>query len=145
MQDTQSSHHQLQQYLDCYLETNPATVLKQWDDDGWQGDSHVDTDETCLKYIALVLLDALKHNAKKIGLEVGCPVLIICNDEDYLLPAVPESMLSRGLDIVRDICGLERDRTGGILCLGIRSNNIELRIEMRKGLHIFEFPDLGNI
>jgi hypothetical protein len=23
MQDTQSSHQQLQQYLDCYLETNP--------------------------------------------------------------------------------------------------------------------------
>jgi hypothetical protein len=144
MQDTQSSHHQLQQYLDCYLETNPSTVLKQWDDDGWQGDSQVETDETCLKYIALVLLDALKHKAKKIGLEVGCPVLIICNDEDYLLPAAPESMLSRGLDIVRDICGLERDCTGGILCLGIRNESIELRIEKSKGLHIVELPDLKN-
>jgi hypothetical protein len=144
MQETQSSHQQLQQYLDCYLETNPSTVLKQWDYDGWQGDSLVDTDKKGLKYIALVLLDALKHKAKKIGLEVGCPVLIICNDEDYLLPAAPESMLSRGLEIVHDICGLERDRTGGILCLGIRSNSIELRIEMKKGLHIIEFPDLGN-
>ncbi len=145
MQDTQSSHQQLQQYIDCYLETNPSTVLKQWDEDGWQGDSQVETDETCLKYIALVLLDAMEHKAKKIGLEVGCPILIICNDEDYILPAVPESMLSRGLEIVCDLCGMQRDRTGGILCLGIRCDSIELRIEKRRGIHIIELPDLGNI
>jgi hypothetical protein len=145
MQDTQSRHQQLQQYIDCYLETNPSTVLRQWDDDGWQGDSQVATDETCLKYIALVLLDAMEHKAKKIGLEVGCPVLIICNDEDYILPAVPESMLSRGLEIVCDLCGMQRDRTGGILCLGIRCDSIELRIEKRRGIHIIELPDLENI
>ena len=145
MQDIQTSHMQLQQHLDGYLETNPSTVLKQWDYDGWQEDSQVNTDETCLKYIALVLLDAMEHKAKKIGLEVGCPVLIICNDEDYILPAAPESMLSRGLEIVRDICGMERDRTGGILCLGIRCDSIELRIEKKRGIHIIELPDLGNI
>jgi hypothetical protein len=145
MQETQSNHQQLQQYLDCYLETNPTAVLKQWDYDGWQEDSQLNTDETCLKYIALVLLDAMEHKAIKIGLEVGCPVLIICNDEDYILPAVPESMLSRGLEIVCDLCGMQRDRTGGILCLGIRCDSIELRIEKRRGIHIIELPDLGNI
>ena len=145
MQDTQSSHQQLQQYIDCYLETNPSTALKQQDDDGWQGDSQVDTDETCLKYIALVLLDALEHKAKKIVLEMGCPVLVACNEEDYMLPAAPESMLARGLEIVRDICGMEGGRTGNILCLGIRNDSIELRIEKSKGFHIIELPDLGNI
>lgn len=144
MQDTQSSHQQLQQYIDCYLETNPSTVLKQWDDDGWQGDSQVDTDETCLKYIALVLLDAMEHKAKKIVLEMGCPVLVACREEDYMLPTAPESMLSRGLEIVRDICGMEGGRTKGILCLGIRSDSIELKIEKSKGIHIIELPDLGD-
>ena len=145
MQDTQSSHQQLQQYIDCYLETNPTTVLKQWDDDGWQGDSQVDTDETCLKYIALVLLDAMEHKAKKIVLETGCPVLVACCEEDYMLPAAPESMLSRGLEIVRDICGMEGGRTEGILCLGIRSDSVELKIEKSKGIHIIVLPDLGNV
>ena len=145
MQDTQSSHQQLQQYIDCYLETNPTTVLKQWDDDGWQGDSQVDTDETCLKDIALVLLDAMEHKAKKIVLETGCPVLVACREEDYMLPAAPESMLSRGLEIVRDICGMEGGRTEGILCLGIRSDSIELKIEKSKGIHIIVLPDLGNV
>jgi hypothetical protein len=144
-QDAQNSHQQLQQYLNCYLETNPSTILKQWDDNRWQGDSHVDTDETCLKYIALVLLDAMAHKANKIGLEVGCPALIICNDEDYLLPTAPESMLARGLEIVCDICGMEKDRTNGILCLGVRCDSIQLRIEKRKGIHIIDLPDLGNI
>jgi hypothetical protein len=145
MQDTQSSHQQLQQYLDCYLETNPSTVLKQWDEDGWQGDSQVDTDETCLKYIALILLDAMEHKAKKIVLEMGRPVLVACNEEDYILPTAPKSILARGLEIVRDICGIEGDRTGGILCLGIRSDSIELRIEKSKGVHVIELPDPGNV
>ncbi len=145
MQDTQSSHQQLQQYLDCYLETNPSTVLKQWDEDGWQGDSQVDTDETCLKYIALILLDAMEHKAKKIVLEMGRPVLMACNEEDYILPTAPKSILARGLEIVRDICGIEGDRTGGILCRGIRSDSIELRIEKSKGVHVIELPDPGNV
>ena len=128
--------------MDCYLETNPSTVLKQWADDGWQGDSQVDTDETCLKYIALVLLDALEHKAKKIVVEMGCPVLVACSDEDYMLPTAPESMLARGLEILRNICGMEGGHTEGALCLGIRSDSIELRIEKSKGVHIIELPDL---
>jgi hypothetical protein len=40
---------------------------------------------------------------------------------------------------------MEGGRAEGILCLGIRSGSIELRIEKSKGIHIIELPDLGNV
>jgi hypothetical protein len=39
---------------------------------------------------------------------------------------------------------MEGGRTEGILCLGIRSDSVELKIEKSKGIHIIVLPDLGD-
>jgi hypothetical protein len=140
MRELDSPQKTLQGLLDCYLETSPKEVLRKWADDGWSGDAHVSTDETCLKYIALVLLDSLESRAQRTILEIGCPVLVDAGDEQHMLPVAPESMLARGLELLRDMCGLVGAEGERELSLGIRNDSIELRLFKSKALHIICFP-----
>jgi hypothetical protein len=140
MKDMSSPHTVLQGLLECYLETRPDELLRQWADTGWKSGGNVDIDETCLKYIALVLLDGIESRAEKIILEMGCPALVVAGKERHMLPPAPESMLARGLELVRDMCGLEGARGKGILCLGIKNDSIEILIEKSEALHILHLP-----
>ena len=136
IKDAASNHAILQGYIDCFLQTNQRKVLQQWADAEWTPDKDLEYDEVCLKYIALVILDAIANKAHKILLEMGCPVLVAAPGDSYMLPGAPESMLARGLEIIREICGISGGRAAGTLVLGIGSNSMELGIEKNAGLHV---------
>lgn len=140
MKGMSSPHTLLQGLLECYLETRPGELLRQWADTGWKPDANADIAETCLKYIALVLLDAIESRAEKIILEMGCPVLVVAGKQQHMLPPAPESMLARGLELVRDMCGMEGAQGNGTLCLGIKNDSFELMIEKSEALHILLLP-----
>ncbi len=142
MKDTGSDHAKLQGLIDCHLEINPKDALTQWADNDWKLDENVDSDEACLKYIALVLIEALENRAQKIVMEMGAPVLVVAAEGEHMLPAAPESILARGLEIMRDICGMAGARATGKLALGIRNDSLELDIEKSEALHIITFPPL---
>ena len=57
-----------------------------------------------------------------------------------MLPAAPESMLARGLEILRELSGMEGATAKGVLSLGIRNDSIELTIEKSEALHIIRLP-----
>ena len=140
MKDATSAHLSLQNLISCYIETNPAESLKSWADRNWKVESFEDADEACLKYIALLVLDGIDSRAEKIVLEKGCPALIVKKGSEHMLPAAPESMLARGLEILREISGMEGATAKGILSLGIRNDSIELTIEKSEALHIIRLP-----
>ena len=142
MKDTTNAHLELQNLVSCYLETNPADALKSWADRNWKTESHEDADEASLKYLALVLLDAIESRAQKIVLEKGCPVLIAAQGAEHMLPAAPESMLARGLELLREMCGMEGARSKSSLSLGIRNDSIDLEIVKSEALHIIYLPRL---
>ncbi len=142
MKDEQSYHSLLQQNIDCYLETVPAEQLREWADREWQEEPGIGVDEQALKYLALVIVDALESRAHRIVLEKGCPVLIAAGDGEHMLPAAPESILARGLEMLRDICGMEGGRSSGRLALGIRNDSLELQIEKSEALHVIHLPPL---
>jgi hypothetical protein len=142
MKENSSEHLALQNLISCYLETNPAEALKSWADDNWKTAAHEDADEASMKYFALVLLDAIESRAQKIILEKGCPALIAAPGGEHMLPAAPDSMLARGLELLREMCGMEGARSKGMLCLGIRNDSIELEIEKSEALHIIYLPRL---
>jgi hypothetical protein len=131
-----SYHAILQGYIDCLLETNPRDTLQQWAQKGWAPDQDIDYDEGCLKLIALVILDGIANRAHKILLEMGFPMLIATIGQSYMLPPAPESMLARGLEIIREICGMSGGRASGTLVLGIGNASMELGIEKNRGLHV---------
>ena len=142
MRDTSSSQLALQNLIDCYLETNPPEVLKAWADNNWKVEKHEDIDEACMKYLALVLLDAIESRAQKIILEKSCPVLIVSQNSQHLLPAASDSLLARGLEIVREICGMEGPEAEGVLSLGIRNDSLELKIKKSEAVHTIYLPAL---
>jgi hypothetical protein len=142
MRDTASAHLSLQNLISCYLETRPADALRSWADSNWKVEKHEDADEASLKYLALVVLDAIESRAQKIVLEKGCPVLIAAPGDEHMLPPAPESMLSRGLELLREMCGMEGGRSKGELSLGIRNDSIALTIEKSEALHIMYLPRL---
>lgn len=140
MKDATSAHLSLQNLISCYIETNPEEALKSWADRNWKVESHEDVDEASLKYVALIILDAIESRANKIVLEKGCPVLVAAKGSEHMLPAAPESMLARGLEILRELSGMEGATAKGILSLGIRNDSIELTIEKSEALHIIRLP-----
>jgi len=142
MKDVTSAHLALQNLISCYLETKPADALKSWADKDWKVEKHEDVDEASLKYLALIVLDAIESRAQKIVLEKGCPVLIAAPGGEHMLPAAPESMLARGLEMLREMCGMEGARSKGELSLGIRNDSIALAIEKSEALHIIYLPRL---
>jgi hypothetical protein len=107
MREPDNAQLKLQQLLDCYLDTDPAGVLRAWADSGWPGAAGASSDETCLKYIALVLLDSIANRARTTILEMGCPALVDAGAEQHMLPPAPASLLARGLELLREMCGLE--------------------------------------
>jgi hypothetical protein len=140
MKDATSAHQSLQNLISCYIETNPAEALKSWADKNWKVESFEDADEACLKYVALLILDAIDSRAEKIVLEKGCPALVAKKGSEHMLPAAPESMLARGLEILRELSGMEGATAKGVLSLGIRNDSIELTIEKSEALHIIRLP-----
>jgi hypothetical protein len=140
MRESENSQKTLQGLLDCYLETRPDEVLRSWADNGWAPDPLATIDETCLKYITLVLLDSIESRAEKTILEMGCPALVDSGSEQHMLPPAPESMLARGLELLREMCGLEAAQGDGLLYLGIRNDSIELRLHKSEAPHIIYFP-----
>jgi hypothetical protein len=140
MKDATSAHQSLQNLISCYIETNPAEALKSWADKNWKVESFEDADEACLKYVALLILDAIDSRAEKIVLEKGCPALVVKKGAEHMLPAAPESMLARGLEILRELSGMEGATAKGVLSLGIRNDSIELTIEKSEALHIIRLP-----
>ena len=63
MVNVESPHLRLQQQIDCQLEITPRTALESWEKTGWQEEPGTDVDEAPLKYMALVLLDAIEERA----------------------------------------------------------------------------------
>jgi hypothetical protein len=142
MKDASSSHLGLQNLIDCYLETNPPEVLQRWADNNWKLEKNEDIDDASLKYLALVLLNGIESRAQKIILEKGCPALIVAKDTQHMLPAASESLVARGLEMLREICGMEDVEADGILSLGIRNDRLELNIKKSEAVHTIYLPAL---
>ncbi len=144
MMDIESSHVRLQQQIDCQLEVTPRDVLKVWEKNGWQEEPGTDGDEAPLKYMALVLLDAMEERAVRLTIEKDQGVAVYA-DSTYTLPKAPPHYIARGLEILREISGMEGPKAQGKLSLGIRNDSLELIIQKDAGMHIINMPGIASL
>ena len=142
MLDAENPHLRLQQQIDCQLEVTPRTVLESWEKTGWQQEPGTDLDEAPLKYMALVLLDAIEDRAVRFSVDKDAGVTVHGNTT-YTLPKAPTHIIARGLEIIREISGLEGGKGKGTLSLGIRNDSLEVIIQKDAGLHVFNIPGVG--
>lgn len=142
MVNVESPHLRLQQQIDCQLEVTPRNVLESWEKTGWQQEPGTDLDEAPLKYMALVLLDAIEERAVRFSVDKDAGVTVY-GGTTYALPKAPTHIIARGLEIVREISGVEGAKGQGTLSLGIRNDSLDVMIQKDAGLHIFNIPGVG--
>ncbi len=141
MPDIESPHLRLQQQIDCQLEVTPRPTLEAWEKAGWKDAPGTDVDESPLKYMALVLLDAIEERAPRLSIDRDEGVTVF-SESTYSLPKAPPHIIARGLEILREITGLEGPVGQGRLALGIRSDSLELIIQKDAGKHIINIPGI---
>ncbi len=144
MADIESPHLRLQQQIDCQLETNARQALSAWEKNGWQDEPGTDVDEAPLKYMALVMLDAIEERATRLTMDKEQGVTVHA-DSTYTLPKAPPHLIARGLEILREITGMEGGQAQGKLSLGIRNDSLELVIQKDRGLHVINIPGIASV
>lgn len=144
MADIDSPHLRLQQQIDCQLEIKPKDALTVWERNGWNEEPGTDVDEAPLKYMALILLDAIEERAVRLSVDKDQGVTVYA-DTTYTLPKAPAHIIARGLEIMREITGLTGPSGQGTLSLGIRNDSLEVIIQKAAGQHVFNIPGVGNL
>ncbi len=144
MAETESPHLRLQQQIDCQLETKARSALDAWEQNGWNEEPGTDGDEAPLKYLALVMLDAIEERATRVAIDKDGGAIVYA-DTTYNLPKAPDHVIARGLELLREISGMAGPGDQGKLALGIRNDSLELILQKERGLHIVNFPGIGQI
>lgn len=139
---SESAHLRLQQQIDCQLEVTPSAVLQTWEKGGWKDEPGTDVDESPLKYMALVLLDAIEDRATRVAIDKDEGVTVF-SDTMHNLPKAPSHVIARGLEILREISGLQGPSGEATLALGIRNDSLELVIQKNAGKHIINIPGIA--
>jgi hypothetical protein len=141
MADMESPHVRLQQQIDCQLEVNPREALAKWEKQGWREEPGTDSDEAPLKYLALVLTDAIEQKAVRLAVDKDAGVTVYA-DRTYELPKAPGHYIARSLEILREIAGINGPSGEGKLALGVRNDSLELVIQKQAGKHVINILGL---
>lgn len=144
MSDSESPHVRLQQHIDCQLEAKPLLALQSWEQAGWNEEPGTDVDEAPLKLMALYLLEAIGEKAVRLSIDRDRGATVYA-EQTYGLPQAPSHLIARGLEILREITGIEGARGKGTLVLGIRNDSLELIIQKDAGVHIVNIPGVDTI
>jgi len=139
MIDAESPHKRLQEQIDCQMDLKPREALEKWQQAGWKEEQGTDSDEVPLKLLALYLLEAIGQRVVRLTIDKDQGVTVY-GDTTYALPAAPPHFIARGLELLREMIGMEGGIGKGTLVLGIRNDTLELIIQKQGGLHIINIP-----
>ncbi len=132
IQDKRSLHLRLQEYCDCYLETDPKEELGRISKEGASSDITGDPEEVALKFLGLAIFYGIRENAKRLSLvrpRRGEIQLRVEAAGKYKLPAPSPALADQIFHVMRSITHLETGKGRQPLSLGIRNDRIELEIE----------------
>lgn len=141
-------HIRLQEFCDCYLETDPKKELEKASK-GISGDPGVDMDELALKFLGLGIFYGASEKAKKILIQRSNDGKVLFTVEasgKYQLPPPAPRLADRIISIARAITHIDGDEGRQVVSMGIRNDRMELIFEFRriKGDEKFTvlFPEL---
>ena len=131
-EEKRSLHLKLQEYCDCFLETDPKDELELISKRGAASDITGNSEEVALKFLGVAILYALKESAKKISLaktEQGEVTLSVEATGKYVLPAPSADLAGQVFKVMRSITHLEEKKGKELFSLGIKNDRIELGVE----------------
>jgi hypothetical protein len=136
IKDERSYHLRLQEFCDCYMETDYKKELEAASR-GVSGDPSGDPDELTIKFLGLTLLYGANEEARKISLQKSKEGKVLLSVEargNYQLPAPAAPLAEKIFSVARSMVHLDEDRGKIPFSLGLRNDRMELALEFdRKG------------
>lgn len=141
-------HQRLQEFCDCYLETDPRKELEKAAR-GISGDPGGDLDELALKFLGLGIFYGVSEKAKKLTIQRFKDSRVLLTVEakgPYQLHPPGTNVADRIISIARAITHIDEDEGRQAVSTGIRNDRMELTFifSRRKGDEKFTilFPEL---
>ena len=143
-----SYHLRLQEFLDCYMETDPKRELEKAAK-GISGDPGGDMDELALKFLGLSVFYGASEKAKQITLQKakeGKILLTVDGKGKYQLPPPDAKLTDRVISIARAITHIDADQGRLPVSMGLRNDRMDIVFSFnRKGgeeSFTISFPEL---
>jgi hypothetical protein len=136
MKDDRGFHLRLQEFCDCFMETDYQKELEAASR-GMSGDPSSNEEELALKFLGLAILYGATQEIKNFSIKKGKDgkVLFALQGKGaYQLPPPPPPVADRIFSIARSIMHLQEDEGTLPFSLGLRNDHLELKLKMeRKG------------
>jgi hypothetical protein len=128
IKDDRNYHQRLQEFCNCYLETDPKKELEKANK-GISGDPGGDLDELALKFLGLGIFYGASNKAKKISLrhlKDGKVLFTVDGNGQYQLPPPNAQVADRIISIARAITHIDNDQGEEPVSFGLRNDRMEL-------------------
>lgn len=127
MEDKRNLHLKVQELCDCFATTDYLEEMSKLAQDE-------DKDEAALKWLALTVLHAVNAGAKKITLfqAPGGEVTVQAKYRASTLPSPGAEIGPKVLEAVRAMTHAEGDKIKALLALGVRNDNLEVKVKSEK-------------
>jgi hypothetical protein len=135
MRDTRNLHIRLQEYADCFMETDPRKELRDICRNGIKGDATGDLTEVALKYLSLAILLGVEEEAQKILIRRKGDMQGYCKlngEPDTRNHNPPPGLAKEMIGIIRCITDLEEDTGCRKLIYGLRNDQLEIDVEVKR-------------
>ena len=148
IKDERNYHLRLQEFCDCYMETDPKKELEKASK-GVSGDPSGDPDEHALKFLGLSIFYGASEKAKSISLRSskdGKVLFKVDAKGTYQLPPPGTKVANRIISIARSITHIDKDQGKLPVSLGLRNDRIDItfQFDRKAGDETFSifFPEL---
>ncbi len=148
IKDDRNYHQRLQEFCDCYMETDPKEELEKAAR-GISGDPGGEMDELALKFLGLGIFYGATEKAKRIAIQRSKDGKVTFSVESrgkyQLLPPSPK-LADRIISIARSITHIDEDQGKEPVSMGIRNDRLDItfQFDRKAGGEIFSvlFPEL---
>ena len=131
IKDDRNYHQRLQEFCDCYMETDPKKELEKASK-GVSGDPSGDPDELALKFLGLGIFYGASEKAKNISIQRSKDGKVLFTVEargKYQLPPPSIKVADRIISIARAITHIDKDQGKEFVSMGLRNDRIELTFQ----------------
>ena len=131
IKDDRNYHLRLQEFCDCYMETDPKTELEKAAK-GVSGDPAGDLDEHALKFLGLSIFYGASEKAKSVSFRRSKDGKVIFNVDSrgkYKLPSPGLKVADHVISIARSITHIDSDQGKLPVSLGLRNDRVEVTFQ----------------